>query len=50
MSLFSASTFEHCNHSMIVCLAHDELMVDWSERQRLDSHEPQPARRGGRGS
>jgi hypothetical protein len=31
MSLFSVPTFEHCNQSIIVCRALDELMVDRSE-------------------
>ena len=34
MNLFSPPTFEHCNQFIIVCFAHDELMVDWSERRR----------------
>ena len=35
MSLFSAPTFEHYNQFIIVCFAHDELMVDWSGRRLL---------------
>ncbi|WP_237740598.1 hypothetical protein, partial [Paenisporosarcina sp. TG-14] len=31
---FSAPTFEQFNQFIIVCFAHDELMVDWSERRR----------------